>query len=316
MSQPSFTRSFTATYRKGPYPSISPDRPALSARGKTIIVTGGHTGIGYAIATSFAAAGAANVVILGRRLHVLEDAAGNLRSVHPATTTKVHIFAVSITDEARLHDVFEQIRRDVAEPDVLVTSAVYFAHAAPVLQTPGQQMSASFDTNVRGNLAVVHEFLAGGFGGADNAEAPNQMPERNKTILDVSSAVTHVFLPRTGAYSASKLAFTRLMAIAQRDSSFFSPSSRLRIHSFHPGNVLTQPVRDAGHDENTIPWDDLQLPGQFAVWLASKEAEFLKGRFVWANWDVDELMSRREEIVTKDLLKIGVVGKAEHEVGR
>ena len=31
------------------------------------------------------------------------------------------------------------------------------------------------------------------------------------------------------------------------------------------------------------------VPGQFAVWAASPEADFLHGRFVWAGWDVNEL---------------------------
>lgn len=40
----------------------------------------------------------------------------------------------------------------------------------------------------------------------------------------------------------------------------------------------------------------VELPGQFCVWLASPQAEFLKSKFVWANWDVDELIARAEEI--------------------
>lgn len=31
------------------------------------------------------------------------------------------------------------------------------------------------------------------------------------------------------------------------------------------------------------------LPGDFAVWAASKEARFLHGRLVWSGWDVEEL---------------------------
>jgi len=34
------------------------------------------------------------------------------------------------------------------------------------------------------------------------------------------------------------------------------------------------------------------------VWLASPEAAFLKGKFVWANWDVEELKSQAEEIAS------------------
>ena len=34
----------------------------------------------------------------------------------------------------------------------------------------------------------------------------------------------------------------------------------------------------------------VSLAGDFAVWAASKESEFLgSGRLVWAHWDVDEL---------------------------
>lgn len=31
------------------------------------------------------------------------------------------------------------------------------------------------------------------------------------------------------------------------------------------------------------------LPGSFAVWSATEQAEFLHGRFVWSGWDVNEL---------------------------
>jgi hypothetical protein len=34
-----------------------------------------------------------------------------------------------------------------------------------------------------------------------------------------------------------------------------------------------------------------RLPGDFAVWLASPEATFLNGKFVWAQWDVNELLT-------------------------
>jgi hypothetical protein len=35
----------------------------------------------------------------------------------------------------------------------------------------------------------------------------------------------------------------------------------------------------------------VRLPGDFAVWLASPEASFLAGKFVWAQWDVNELLA-------------------------
>lgn len=40
------------------------------------------------------------------------------------------------------------------------------------------------------------------------------------------------------------------------------------------------------------------MPGDFAVWLASPEADFLNGRYVWAAWDVDDLISMKERVLS------------------
>lgn len=37
--------------------------------------------------------------------------------------------------------------------------------------------------------------------------------------------------------------------------------------------------------------------GGFGVWLATEKAEFLNGKYVSVNWDVEELMRRKEEIL-------------------
>ena len=55
----------------------------------------------------------------------------------------------------------------------------------------------------------------------------------------------------------------------------------------------------------------VHLPGHFSVWAASPEAELLHGRFVWARWDVDELLSgeTREQLENSaNYLRIGVIG--------
>jgi hypothetical protein len=44
------------------------------------------------------------------------------------------------------------------------------------------------------------------------------------------------------------------------------------------------------------------------VWLASPEARFLKGKFLWSNWDVDELKARREELESSTALSVGLGG--------
>lgn len=50
------------------------------------------------------------------------------------------------------------------------------------------------------------------------------------------------------------------------------------------------------------------LPASFNLWLATPEARFLKGKFLWCNWDIDELKSRAKEIESSRLLNIDLVG--------
>ncbi len=44
------------------------------------------------------------------------------------------------------------------------------------------------------------------------------------------------------------------------------------------------------------------------MWLASDEAAFLKNKFVFANWDIDELKQRKDEINGSRELTIGLHG--------
>lgn len=44
------------------------------------------------------------------------------------------------------------------------------------------------------------------------------------------------------------------------------------------------------------------------VWLASPEASFMKGKFMWANFDVDEMKQRAAEIEEGSDLRLGLLG--------
>jgi hypothetical protein len=45
------------------------------------------------------------------------------------------------------------------------------------------------------------------------------------------------------------------------------------------------------------------------VYLASPQAEFLSGRYLSANWDVDELEVRKVEVMKKNSLKMDLKGE-------
>ena len=52
----------------------------------------------------------------------------------------------------------------------------------------------------------------------------------------------------------------------------------------------------------------VKLVSEYTVWAASPEGEFLKDRYVWVNWDIQELKSMKEEIAKDDLLKMTLKG--------
>jgi hypothetical protein len=57
--------------------------------------------------------------------------------------------------------------------------------------------------------------------------------------------------------------------------------------------------------------DTPELVGGVAVWLASWEEsrKFLSGRYVSANWDVEGLVGRKDEILERELLKMDINAK-------
>lgn len=49
--------------------------------------------------------------------------------------------------------------------------------------------------------------------------------------------------------------------------------------------------------------DSPGLCGAFLVWLVRERRDWLSGRYLSANWDVEELEGKREAIVKSDQLK-------------
>ncbi|OAL53583.1 NAD(P)-binding protein [Pyrenochaeta sp. DS3sAY3a] len=262
------------------YPSISPLNSENSAANKTVFVTGGGTGIGYAIARGFALAGASTVIITGRRSKVLQDSANKILSEIPSTQVLAH--PLDISNKEAVDGFFAATSKIVSigkDIDILVLCAAQGAPLGDTLSYSPAQIRAFTDTNILGNINVTSD----------------------KIILEVATNGAHVLYPMMSMYSISKLAFTSFL----RHVTAEYRETRLRVHSFNPGSVLTDPAKEAGMDEHSMPWDDVSLPASFSVWLASPQAAFLHGRFVMSAWDVDELVAMKHHFETdQDLGKI------------
>ncbi|KAL6237651.1 hypothetical protein BDW75DRAFT_203298 [Aspergillus navahoensis] len=287
--------SATRTWHSTSYPSISPTRLELSASGKTVLITGGGTGIGAETARSFATAGASRIALLGRRIQPLLD---TKRMIEKDFGQNVHVFVAStdITKKEEVDKAFEgfttSASRDGIESakiDVLVSNA---ATAGPMEGVEDVDTDGFFDgvnANLKGALYVAQAFSRHA---ADNA-----------VIIDVNSVAAYAnFGPRFAAYSIAKLAVYRLWDALGSANSGFS------VYHTQPGVVDTDMNRAAGGVKAMGYEDHVSLPANFHVWLASPEARFLKGKFLYASWDVEELKARAEELAASTELSIGHVG--------
>ncbi|KAG9255773.1 uncharacterized protein F5Z01DRAFT_699576 [Emericellopsis atlantica] len=274
-------------YHRETYPAISPTLPQLSQSGKTVIVSRGSSGIGFAIARSFVTAGAARVIILGRRREVVESAA----------TTLNHEAGRDVA-EGRTVDVYS-LPAIEALWSTLHAQGIY-VHALVLSAVPGGDLEA----NVRSPLAMTLGFW-------------KQTTGTGKKFLLNVSTITAYMWTTIGAdrptYGLTKNAALALVQQIAKDSN----PNELRIVSFHPGGILTESARKEGYADSGFHFDNENLPGHFAVWAASPEATFLHGRFVWANWDVLEMKEDIGKRVHEEehFLKVGVEGLSEKDGG-
>jgi len=71
-----------------------------------------------------------------------------------------------------------------------------------------------------------------------------------------------------------------------------------------PGGVLTELSKDLPIAKMNLLNDTPELAGETMVWLSAEKREWLAGRYVSVNWDMNEFLSKKDEIIEKDLLKV------------
>jgi len=221
-----FPPRFTSLLHHTSYPTISPLRLALSASGKTIVISGGGTGIGSSIATSFARAGASNIGIFGRNETSLVTSAAAVRTV-ALESTKVAYTVADQVDAVATNAAFETLAKELGPIDVFIANAAYLPTPAPAAtQDPAAQADfwRAFEVNVKGLQHACSAFLA------NAGERP--------MLINVSAGFVHLptaaQVPGLGAYVASKAAADRYVQALAKER------EELHVVSVHPGRVQTE----------------------------------------------------------------------------
>lgn len=163
--------------------------------GKHVVITGGGTGIGLAIATAFKAEGA-TLTLMARNLERLKLAAEKLGK-------GVHVLACDVTDPDSVTSAFEQAEHDNGMVDILVNNAGA-AESAPFAKTSLESWQRMLDVNLTGPFLCSQAVI-------------NNMVEANKgRIITISSTAGLKAFHKISAYGAAKhgvIGLTRNMAL-------------------------------------------------------------------------------------------------------
>lgn len=169
----------TKTWHSSPYPSIDPNRPELSLAEKSIVITGGGSGIGLAISKALALARVSRLAIIGRRPEVLSIAAAEIRDL---VGEKNQVFTISagVGGEDQIDHAFDEISTEFGgrELGVLVNNAGYFIGVRPFGTETVEEWTKAIDINIKGVYFVATAFIA-------KAKA-------DATIINISTAMVHL----------------------------------------------------------------------------------------------------------------------------
>jgi NAD(P)-dependent dehydrogenase (short-subunit alcohol dehydrogenase family) len=156
--------------------------------GKTAVVIGGTSGIGLALATGLAEAGA-DVVASSRRADQVDAAASGIEAVGRKTLR----LTSDVSDRASLETLCAETVKAFGKVDILINCAGK-TKRAPTLDFPEDVWQDILDTNLTGTLRGCQVFgkhmLERGYG----------------RIINIASLTTFVSLMEVSAYSASKAA--------------------------------------------------------------------------------------------------------------
>lgn len=218
---------FTKTAHHEAYSRISPLRHEVSAGGKNVVVTGGGTGIGRAVAIAFTQAGAKSVSILGRREDRLKLTLDKLQTITLSKSTTFSYQTCDLRRHEQVETALDAIVKKVGQIDILVSNAGSLPDLGPLANYNSDHFLDAFALNVQSTLNAVQGFM--------RRSGPKPM------ILNINSCISHMSpIPMTGAYGVSKAANLKLMDY------FATENPNLHIVNVQPGTVETEMSEKAG----------------------------------------------------------------------
>lgn len=184
---------------------------------KTALVTGAGSGIGAAIADTFARAGARVFVT-----DVNETSAAATTERISRSGGRAETLALDVRDEAACARVAANVKARAERLDILVNNAG-IGHVGTALTTKGDDLDRLYAVNVRGTFNVTAVFL------------PEMVARRSGVIINMASVAGVLGIRDRLAYSITKFAVVGMTKSMALDHAL----DGVRINCICPGRVET-----------------------------------------------------------------------------
>lgn len=234
-------------------------------QGKTAVVTGGGSGIGFGAAKRFVDEGAF-VYLFGRRQEALDAAVAQLGS-------SARAIRGSVTDLSDLDRLYAAVRDERGRLDILFANAGTGAFA-PLGEITPEHYDQIFDVNVKGLVFTVQKALP--------------LMTKGASIILTGSSTGVMGTPQFSIYSATKAAIRNLA----RSWALDLRGTGIRVNVMSPGPTRTELALEVVGEEafnalgSATPIGRVGDPsetGAVAAFLASSDSSFMTGGEVFVD---------------------------------
>ena len=245
--------------------------------GKIALVTGASYGIGFAIASGFAKAGATIVFN-----DINQDLVNKGLAAYQAAGISAHGYVCDVTNEDQVAELIAKIEKEVGVIDILVNNAGIIKRI-PMCEMTAAQFRQVVDIDLNGPFIMA------------KAVIPSMIKKGHGKIINICSMMSELGRETVSAYAAAK---GGLKMLTKNICSEYGEYN-IQCNGIGPGYIATPqtaPLRELQPDGSRHPFDqfiisktpaarwgeaeDLQGP---AVFLASDASNFVNGHILYVD---------------------------------
>ena len=249
----------------------------FSLEGKVALVTGASYGIGFAIASGYAKAGATIVFN-----DINQDLVNKGLTAYQAEGIKAHGYVCDVTNEEQVDAMVAQIEKEVGTIDILVNNAGIIKRI-PMHEMKAAEFRQVIDIDLNGPFIVAKAVL------------PAMMKKNSGKIINICSMMSELGRETVSAYAAAK---GGLKMLTRNIASEYGEYN-IQCNGLGPGYIATPqtaPLREKQADGSRHPFDQFiiaktpaarwgtpeDLVGP-AVFLASEASDFINGHVLYVD---------------------------------